>query len=158
MDKKGNAFAALRILHTSMIIGILLMSGLAIFVAKDQPLAPSGEMFNRTLQGIAALLTIGALVFGYRMFNKKLSAIRSSEASGIQKMDEYRKTVIGWWALIEAPALFAIICYMLVGNYAFLALAGFHFLLMVLFAPRKENIILLLNLSSEEVRSLEEAG
>lgn len=141
-----------------MIIGILLMAGLAVFVVKDQPLAPSGETLNRTLQGIAALLTIGALVFGYRMFNKKLSAIRSSEASGIQKMEEYRSTVIGWWALIEAPGLFAIICYMLVGNYAFLALAGFHFLLMVLFAPRKDNIILLLNLNSEEVRQLEEAG
>src|SRR4030095_5745766 len=110
------------------------------------------------LQGITALLSVGALVIGYRMFSKKLSAVRSSTNDGILKMEEYRKAVIGWWAMIEAPAIFAIICYMMVGNYAFLALAGFHFLLMVLFAPRKDNIILLLNLNSDEIRKLEEVG
>jgi len=141
-----------------MSIGILFFSGLAFFVTRDAPLAPSGTDLNRTLQGITALLSVGALVIGYRMFSKKLSAVRSSTNDGILKMEEYRKAVIGWWAMIEAPAIFAIICYMMVGNYAFLALAGFHFLLMVLFAPRKDNIILLLNLNSDEIRKLEEVG
>ena len=139
-----------------MCIGILFFSGLAFFVTRDSPFVPSGTDLNRTLQGIAALLSVGALVFGYRTFNKKLSAIRSSTTNGMLKMAEYRKAIIGWWAFIEGPALFAIISFMLVGNFAFLALAGFHFLLMVLFAPRKDNIILLLNLSSEEVRKLED--
>jgi len=141
-----------------MLIGIFVFAGLALFVTKDQPLASSGEYLNRTLQGIAAILSLGALVIGYRMFNKKILAIRTNTTSGIQRMDEYRKAVITWWALIEGPALFAIICFMLVGNFAFLALAGFHFLLMLLFAPRKDNIILLLNLNSEEVKMLEQIG
>ena len=158
MDKKQNAFAALRILHLSMLIGIFVFAGVAIFVTKDKPLASSEEDLNRIFQGVSALLSLGALVIGYRMFSRKILAIRTNTASGIQRMDEYRKAIITWWALIEGPALFAIICFMLVGNYAFLALAGFHFLLMVLFAPRKNNIILLLNLNGEEVNKLEEVG
>jgi Na+-transporting NADH:ubiquinone oxidoreductase subunit NqrB len=156
LDKKQNAFAGLRILHLSLCIGVLFFSILAFFVTRDGPFVPGDANLNRTFQGIAALLSVGALIFGYRTFNKKLVSIRSSTNNGIQKMDEYRKTLIGWWAIIEAPAFFAIICFMMVGNYAFLALAGFHFLLMVLFAPRKDNIILLLNLSSDEVRKLED--
>ena len=158
MDKKQNAFAALRILHLSMLIGIFVFAGVAIFVTRDQPLASSEEGLNRTFQGIAAILSLGALVIGYRMFSRKILAIRTNTANGIKRMDEYRKVIITWWALIEGPALFAIICFMLVGNYAFLALAGFHFLLMLLFAPRKDNIILLLNLSGDEVKTLEEVG
>jgi hypothetical protein len=70
----------------------------------------------------------------------------------------YRTACIMWWAMIEAPGIVAGIGFILSGNYAFFALAIFHLLTMLVFAPRKANIILFLNLSSDEVARLEGKG
>ena len=57
--------------------------------------------------------------------------------------------------MIEIPAMFAAIGYLLTGNKAFLFMALFHVLLLLVFMPRKDNIIQLLNLNSDEVAELE---
>jgi hypothetical protein len=67
----------------------------------------------------------------------------------------YRGACIMWWALLEAPGLFAIISYMLTGNKVFIVLSLFHWALLAVFMPRRDNIILLLNLTSEDVQRME---
>ena len=42
-----------------------------------------------------------------------------------EKFAKYRAACIMQWAMIEGPCLFCCICFFLVGNYAFLASAGF---------------------------------
>ena len=67
----------------------------------------------------------------------------------------YRTACILWWAMIEGPGIAAGIGFILTGNYAFFALAIFHLLIMLVFSPRKSNITMFLNLSSDEVARLE---
>ena len=70
-------------------------------------------------------------------------------------MTEYKTACITWWAMIEIPAVFAIVCYLLTSNLSFFFLALFHILILFLFRPRNANIHLLLNLSSAEITDLE---
>jgi hypothetical protein len=67
----------------------------------------------------------------------------------------YRAACILWWAMIEGPGLLATIGYMLTANLSFLALAGLHILIILAFMPRRENIIVLLNLTAADVAELE---
>jgi hypothetical protein len=43
----------------------------------------------------------------------------------------------------------------LIGNTVFIILALFHLALLTVFMPRKDNIVLLLNLTTDEVHRLE---
>ena len=82
-------------------------------------------------------------------------AARNSKAPGIQRLIQYRTACIIWWSMIEIPGMFAIACHLLTANLSFLFLAIFHILILFLFTPRKENIILLLNLNSQELGEIE---
>jgi hypothetical protein len=70
-------------------------------------------------------------------------------------MEMYRAACIMWWAMIEAPGIVAGIAFIISGNFAFFALAIFHLLAMLVFAPQKANIVLFLNLNNDEVARLE---
>ena len=52
--------------------------------------------------------------------------------------------------MIEAPGIFAIVGYILTHNLAFFFLGLLHIVILFIFMPRRDNIILLLNLNSEE--------
>ncbi len=58
--------------------------------------------------------------------------------------------------MIEGPGMVAIISLLLTSNYAFFVLACFHIIILAFFMPRKDNIILLLTLNTEEVKKLEQ--
>ncbi len=60
--------------------------------------------------------------------------------------------------MIEAPGIVAGIGFIISGNFSFFALAVFHLMAMLVFAPRKANIVLFLNLNSDEVKRLEGPG
>ncbi|WP_315818845.1 hypothetical protein [Paraflavitalea speifideaquila] len=110
---------------------------------------------ERTLQVVAVVVTVTLLLLGFNLFKRKMMAARNSTEAGEARMNAYRNACIMWWAMIEAPGLLAVVCFFMTGNYAFIALAGFHVLLLLLFMPRKANIIVLLNLTSKEVEQLE---
>jgi hypothetical protein len=72
-----------------------------------------------------------------------------------KRLEYYKSACIVWWIMIDGPAIFSIVGFLLSGNYAFMFLAGFHALLLLLFMPRKNNIAVLLNISSQEMQELE---
>jgi hypothetical protein len=150
-----NAFAALRLLHRSLLIGMALFTGLTLYLVVSGAFkAQLGFSLDRNLQVVAALLSVGCLFIGFRVFRNKIFEIRKVNASGEEKFNRYRLACIIWWALIEMPGLFGAICFLLSSNYAFFALACFHILALAVFMPRRDNIIVLLNLSSEEANEL----
>jgi protein-S-isoprenylcysteine O-methyltransferase Ste14 len=150
-----NAFKTLKILHLAIGAGLFLFTVALIIASRSGHLTGTDSNLERTLQGVAAVLSVGVLLIGFRLFKRKMLQARNSTLGGVARMQQYRTACILWWAMIEAPGLFAGICYYLSGNFAFLALAAFHLLVLLMFMPRKDNIVVLLNLTSKEVDELE---
>lgn len=153
--QQQNAFTTLKIVHIALLSGMLAFNIVSLIMVNTGFPAVADETIQRTMQTICILLSAVCLVSGFRLFKKKILAARNSPEPGEKRMAMYRTACILWWAMIEAPGIAAGIGFILSGNYAFFALAIFHLLVILVFTPRKANITVLLNLSSEEVGRLE---
>ncbi len=153
-----DAFKALKILHLGITGGLLIFAAAMLFLFQTGNLKAIDPTLERTLQVVAVLFSVALLLIGFNLFKRKMMEARNSTGSGITRMALYRTACIIWWAMIEAPGLLAVVSFFITGNYAFLALAGFHVLVLLLFMPRKDNIIVLLNLNAKEVAQLEGRG
>lgn len=153
-----DAFKALKILHLGITGGLLIFAAAILILFQTGKLKAIDPSMERTLQVVAVLFSVALLLTGFNLFKRKMMAARNSTGLGETRMALYRTACIIWWAMIEAPGLLAVVSFFITGNYAFLALAGFHVLVLLLFMPRKENIIVLLNLNSKEVGQLEGKG
>ncbi|MEP6748157.1 MAG: hypothetical protein ABJB86_10565, partial [Bacteroidota bacterium] len=76
-------------------------------------------------------------------------------ASAVEKLNDYRTAAIIKWAMIEGAALFAIICFMITRNYAFIALAFALIIFFALQAPSKLKLMLQLQISESEFATLQ---
>lgn len=149
------AFKTLKILHLAIAGGLFIFLVVLLLVSRSGRVTGADTDLERTLQAVSVVLSVIVLLIGFNLFKRRMLQARNSQLPGAGRMDAYRKACLTWWAMIEGPGLFAGICFYLSGNFAFIALAGFHLLLLLLFMPRKENIIVLLNLNSKEVEELE---
>lgn len=140
-------FRMLRLVHTVLVISMLLFSLVAFFVVwkKIIPVSLDTEM-DRTLQVIAIILSTSVIFFGFKLFTRKVMSIRNSKFDNEQKLDKYKAACVSWWAMIEGPGLFALVCFLLVQNFAFLFLGCVHLLILAVFMPKWNNIKILLNL------------
>jgi hypothetical protein len=144
-------FRILKILHTALTIGMLAFAGISFLIVKKGILnAVLDPSLDRILQVIAISLSALLILFGFRLFNKRVMTIRNSELSAVEKMNQYRAACITWWAMIEAPGLFAFICFLLVPNYAFLVLGTVHILILLVFMPKWANVQLLLKVNESD--------
>jgi hypothetical protein len=150
-----DAFKALKILHLGITGGLLIFAAAILFLFQTGSLKAIDPSMERTLQVVTVLFSVALLLIGFNLFKRKMMEARNSTGSGETRMGLYRTACIIWWAMIEAPGLLAVVSFFITGNYAFLALAGFHVLVLLLFMPRKDNIIVLLNLNTKEVGQLE---
>lgn len=153
--QQPNAFKVLRILHTALLIGMAMFNIVALVFMPQGIGGKADESFQRIFQIVCVLVSATSLIGGFNIFKKRILAARNDMGPGEQRMELYRAACILWWALIEGPGLLAAIGFMLTHNYAFFALSLFHLLCLLVFTPRKANIIVLLNLNSDEVTRLE---
>jgi hypothetical protein len=150
-----STFRNIKIIH----LAVLLFLALFIIVSLVLPVKEIAGDVDKDLeaffQAVGGGLSLICLLAGFPLFKKKILAARTNTGSAEKRIESYRSACIIWWAMIDTPGNFAIVGYILTANYAFLALALFHLGLLALFMPRRNNIILLLNLTSEEVQRLE---
>lgn len=150
-------FRVLKVLHTALTIGMLFFAGISFLVVKKGLFATAVDpSLDRILQVISIVVSALLILFGFRLFNKRVMAIRNADYNAVEKMDKYRTACITWWAMIEGPGLLAFVCFLLVPNYAFLVLGCFHIAILAIFMPRWDNIILLLKINSQELAELEQ--
>ncbi|OQP67150.1 hypothetical protein A3860_01970 [Niastella vici] len=153
--QQPNAFTSLRIVHIALLSGMTAFAIVAMTLVNTGFAAVVDDSTQRILQVVCILLSVLALFAGFKFFKKRILAARNHMEAGEKRMEMYRTACILWWAMIEGPGIVAGVAFVLSGNYAFFALAVFHILALLTFAPRKANIILFLNLSKEEVVRLE---
>ncbi len=153
--QQSNAFNQLKIIHIAVLISMVMFNVVALVLMLQGLTGLVDESFQRILQAVCILLSFLFIILGFKVFKKKIFAARNSIEPGEKRMELYRSACIMWWAMIEGPGIIAGIGFIISGNYAFFALAILHLLILLAFTPRKANIILFLNLNSEETGRLE---
>ena len=156
--QQSNAFTTLRIVHLAILAGMAAFNIVSLIMVERGFPVVADESMLRTFEVVSILLSIVCLVGGFQLFKKKIFVARNSLEPGEKRMGLYRIACILWWAMIEVPGIIACMGFLLTSNYAFFALAIVHLLVILVFAPRKANVILFLNLNSEEVARLEGMG
>ena len=155
MQHQSNAISVIKIVHIGLLVGMAMFDIVSLIIVLQGIPVIADESIQRNLQVGCVLLSALLLIGGFRIFKKRIFAARNSPEAGEKRMEMYRAACIMWWAMIEGPGIVAGIGFIISGNFAFFALAIFHLLAMLVFAPRKANIILFLNLNSNEVGRLE---
>ncbi|MFT3937169.1 MAG: hypothetical protein QM726_26390 [Chitinophagaceae bacterium] len=154
MPQPGSYLKSLKILHTALLAGQAAFLLIVIFLKQVRAMSAPAASLDKALQVAAVAIAFVACFFATKTFKNKLLAIRDAEKLE-DKTEQYRAASIIQWATLEAPSLFSIICFFLTGNYAFVALAVALILFFALQMPSRLKTMLHLQLSEEEVDSLQ---
>jgi hypothetical protein len=153
--QKPNGFKALQLMHSLLLLGQIVVAVLAFFLIQFNTILPACTMYNKIIQ--AAILLYSGLVcyFGIQVFFKsKVYAIRDTDTTIIEKFAVYKKASMVKWACIESASIVSVIGYLLVGNYAFLALAFTLIFLFAIMGVSKTKLMLLLKFTEAEVAEI----
>jgi hypothetical protein len=151
--KQQGTLKKLQILHRAMLFGQIVFAAVAFFLLYTNKFTPSLAEKDQLLQVIAITISFGGFFIGSTIFKKKLQQARDSATDIKLKADAYRLASIIQWTLLEGPCLLCIIFFLLVGNYAFLALAAAIMFWFALNGPSKIKVMMLLRLSEEEMEN-----
>ena len=156
-----NYFKALSILNLALVSGTVLF-GLLISVlilttkASDNSIEFSG-IFNYM---VPAFVVIG-IIGGNNLFKKTLNQSRENldlDLNLNSKMTNYRSALIMKYALLEGPALFAIIAAFVSHQIGLMAYAGLLVLLLLYSRPNAKTTIAVLKLDQQESLIIEDPG
>lgn len=137
-----------------MLIGLILFCVIAFFLNSSGAFKPVAKDLDHLLQVIVIILAAVGFFVGNNYFKKKVLKQAQEPQTPQDKMSIYRHASIIQWALLEGPAIFAIISFLLTGNFAFLALAATLMILFALAFPARQKIMLLLSLTETDLENL----
>lgn len=150
MNQQGT-LRSLQILHKALMLGPILFGALAFYLIYSGKFSPTLTEQDQVLQLIAIAFSFAAVFIGSSIFKKKVFEIRDNQPTVAEKAAAFRPVCIVQWALLEGACIFCIICFLLTGNLAFLALAAAVMLWFGLTGPSKMKIMLLLRLNEEDM-------
>ncbi|RYY10045.1 MAG: hypothetical protein EOO04_37495 [Chitinophagaceae bacterium] len=151
MNSTPTNFKIFRILHLALATGMGLFAVASFLLVRMRTEPFLDVEADRALQLIVVTIALLALYFGFRLFKNRILKIRKANESAEKRLTDYRTACITWWLLIEIPGVLAFTCFLLTGNHAFFALGIFHLMILIMFTPRRDNILLLLNLKQEDL-------
>jgi hypothetical protein len=153
MEGKTGYLKAIKKLHLAMLLGQCGMLGVMLFLVVQKIMPPGSAALDKPLQIAALLVSFAGVWGGYTIF-KKMLLLANAADNMAGKLEEYRKALLVQWALTEAAVLSVVICFFLVGNYSFAALAAALIIFFALQAPNKVKLLLHLQLTEQEADSL----
>jgi len=152
MNQQGT-LRSLQILHKALMLGPVLFGAIAFYLVYTGKFSPSLAEQDQLLQLIAIAISFAAVFIGSSIFKTKVFQIRDAEQTVAEKAAAFRAVCLIQWALLEGASIFCIMCFLLTGNLAFLALAAAVMLWFALTGPSKMKIMLLLRLNETEMES-----
>ncbi len=153
MEVKAGYLKAIKKLHLAMLLGQCFMLGVVLFLTIQKIIPPGSAALDKPLQIAALLVSFAGVWGGYTIFKKRLLLANAAESMA-GKLEEYRKALLLQWAITEAAVLFVVICFFLVGNYSFAALAAALIIFFALQTPNKVKLMLHLQLTEREADGL----
>jgi len=148
-------FKIIACIHLAMVLGLVLF-GIVVyfFVADFQHPDLESDLAGILVYFIPGLVIAG-IVASNVTYRLKLNALR--EITNLKtKLAGYRESLIIRYALLEAPAMFALIAIFITNNANFLVYAGLLIVLMVIKRPTRKSAMIDLELGQQEISVLED--
>lgn len=142
-------FKTLGIIHLSLIGGLLLFGMVSVFLQTDSPSSDNNSSSIDVFMIFAPVIAFLGITASYLISNNRLQSIKKHDSLS-KKMNEYRSTQIVKYALLEGPALFSLVSYLLTGNCIYLILAAVLIVLLFMNRPTKFKAISDLTLNKDE--------
>lgn len=145
-----NYFRTLHILFLALVMGQVVFAFIALWMVSTQGGIASFDRETNQLflwvVPIAALAGIGASRF---LFNLKIKPLQSlTHWPG--RLQGYQSALLVRYALMEAPSLLALVCFLLTGDYIFLGISGVMILVFLWIRPALTSMALHLQLQDQE--------
>lgn len=139
--------ASLSLIHLALLIGQVLFAAVAFFINENRRLDLSDT--DNKFFFIIPLLAIGSYFAGNFLFRQNINTIANNNNSLKEKLNSYQVALIIKLALLEGPALFGVVAFLLSGNLYFLLISGLLIGYFFIQKPSKEKIIDELKLNFE---------
>ena len=127
---------AIRIISAAIIIGATLFAAVVLFLNKIEhiPMAPELD----PIIGYTGIILAAAFIsISFLVFKKRSETAASANEN--EKKEIYRSAVILQFALLDGPAIFNIIAYMLTGNKQSIIIAACCIIVMLTQFPSEEK-------------------
>jgi hypothetical protein len=155
MPQSNTYLRSLKTTHLALLAVQLLLFVLVVFMVARQRLPSADLNTDKKMQVVVLLVSFAALWGAHNLFKNAVASINAGAASPEQKLFQYRKACIRRWAIITAAIVFCLLCFFLVRNYSFAALA----LAMVFFyacqTVNKIKLMLQLRLNESDMVTLD---
>lgn len=139
------------ILTSALIIGVVIFFFISLVVVRSiQKSEGLDQIFLAMAGGIAFICLISAL----KIYGNRIKLIKEQNLTLYQKLFDHRAALIIYFALCEGPALFALISFMLTGNYWFMIIVAVMLLAMIVKLPSRQRVINELQLDWKEQQEL----
>lgn len=138
------------------IVFMVLFTGLILFLAVSVGLNLTrgpflqNPKFTQIFMGAVIILSVICLYLAHSGYNKRMLPEVYDMKTVPEKLEHYRLGFMKYMSLVEAPAIFAIIGFMLTGYFLFLVITFILLLNMLLKRPSRLRLISDLQLNSNE--------
>lgn len=147
------ALKTLRILHFALLSGKIFFSLVVLFLFYNG-MEPTGVELSRTFTFIIPVFVVSGYVASHLLFRNRVGVARTAKDL-TEKLTHYRAALIVRWALLEGPAFFAIVVYMLTSELIFLGWAAIIILYFITLWPTVAKTVTDLALNYNEQHELE---
>ena len=146
----------IRIIHFSLIAGVTVFLAVSIYLNMSETLQLQYDAeFSNILFLITAAMTVVMLPLGYIIFRRQIMAVDKNKSPG-ELMAIYKSAYIVKMGLIEAPAFFSIVVFLLTGNQWLLIQIIAVLLVMIINRPTAEKIVTELGLERSQIKVIQE--
>ena len=146
-------FMALQIVYFALIAGQLIFAFLSFYLIRSGLFDGEQAELRNIFIYIVPVFVVGGLFISHLLFKSFLNNAKGKK-SLFDKLTNYRSALIIRFALLEGPSFFAIVVYLLTGDYLFLGMSGLIVLVFFTLKPSVERAINDLELNSEETRRI----
>jgi len=158
MQTKGQTsqeyFTTLTIIHAGLLFGQVVILGIFYYLVATKQTNLNEEL-NDAFQIIAPIFVVGGLILSSFLSKQRLNSIKSKPDLKY-KLSAYRTMLIIKYATLEAPSLFALVCFFLTGNFLFIGLSGILIVYFAIIRPSRYKIVNDLELSRNDRDLIEE--
>ena len=136
----------IRILAITMIVGILLFSGFALWINSRQgPFLSVDAQTSNLVFGIALVVAMLCIYGARYLYSTRVSRLKDENEDWKIKLDRYRSIFLLHHALCEFPALAGVVCFLLLGNLLFFLVTAMALLEMIRKFPSRGSMDDLMN-------------
>ncbi len=146
-------FQNLNIIFVAIILAIISFAAVVLMLNPEQ-LEVDSQNHSSLLLILVPIFMVASIFLSIYISSLRMKNI-TEQTNLADKLTSFRTTFIIKLAILEAPALFAIIAYMLTRNISFLIMAGIMICFIILQYPNKENILKILKITQSQRIQLE---